>query len=224
MKKTKRLWGRARYGAQGQGMVEFALVLPFLILLVLGVMEIGFALYNYMSLATANREGVRLASRARFTDDMVAGLVVSSSGLVEQPDGSFRPNMRLLGEGANLGVIVTHVSIGPAGNLISVTTSVSGTIVSADNVSRLITPADTRFTGAALQELIQNSSTATSQINAYRAAMSDETHTNELVILETFLAHRLITPVVRPLDETLSLYFHSVMRVMRDSRDAVGGN
>ncbi|MEJ5312092.1 MAG: TadE family protein [Anaerolineae bacterium] len=221
MKKITQLWRRAQHSAYGQGLVEFALVLPFLILLVLGIMEVGFAFYDYITLATANREGIRLASRARFTDDMVAGLVVSSSGLVERPDGTFEPNMKLLGEGANLGTIITHVSISPEGNLLSVSTYVSGTIISPNNEPRLITPEDTRLTEDVLTELIQNSLNATSQINTYRESLSYDTINNELVILETFLGHPLLTPIIGNKNSTITLYFQSAMRVMHDSRDTV---
>ncbi len=221
MKKITQLCRKLQHGAHGQGLVEFALVLPLLILLLLGVMEIGFAFFDYIALATANREGIRLASRARFTDDMTAGLVVSSSGLVERPDGSFEPNMKLLGEGANLGVIITHIAIDPHGVLLNTSTYVSGTIVGADGEPRLITPEDTRLTEDMLIELIHNSMNATSQVNTYREAQLYNTINNELVILETFLAHSLITPVIGNPNSTITLYFHSTMRVMRDSRDAV---
>jgi len=221
MKKITQLWHKSQHSASGQGLVEFALVLPFLILLLLGVMEVGFAFYDYIALATANREGIRLASRARFTDDAVAGLVVSSSGLVERPDGSFEPNMKLLGNDANLGVIITHISVSPDGDLLSVSTFVSGTITGNDGETRLITPQDTELTEDKLDELIQNSLRATSQVNTYREAMSYDTINNELVVLETFLAHRLLTPAIGDVNSTITLYFQSVMRVMRDSRDAV---
>lgn len=224
MKKMKKLWFMAHRDAQGQGLVEFALVLPFLILLFLGIMEIGMALYSYLSLATANREGVRLASRARFTDDMVAGLVASSGGLVEQSDGTFKPNMKLLGEDANLGVIITHITIDTDGTLLNVSTYVSGTIVGPDDVPRLVTVEDTRFTEDRLVELVQNSLSATDEINTYREVMLYEPIPEELVITESFLVHRLVTSFIPIIDDPLSLYFHSVMRVMRDSRDTLGGN
>lgn len=220
MKKMKGLRRRAKAGAQGQGLVEFALALPLLILLILGVAEIGFTLYNYMTLATANREGVRLASRARYTDETVAQSVVNSSGLIEQPDGTFRPNMVLEGEDSNLGVIITHIFIDPAGNLLGESTYVAGTITDADNAPRAITPADTKFTAEELEELVQNSLASTATVNMYREIMSFNTMNNEVVILETFFTHRLITPLRLPLfmSDTITLHFHSAMRVMSDTR------
>jgi len=220
MKKITKSWRKKLPAtrAQGQGIVEFVLVLPFLLLLILGVMEVGFTLYDYMTLSTANREGVRFASRARYTDDAVAGLVVSSGGLVEKPDGTFESNMRTEGENANLGVIITYIYLDTAGNLIDSSTYVSGTIVSAGNVREPITPAHTRLTGVDLADLIASAESTTANINTYREGLTFEKIPNELIILETFLAHDLMTPILPDDISTLSLYFRSVMRVLRDSR------
>lgn len=218
MKRHKQRQISERDVTQGQGLVELALVLPFLALLLLGVVEMGFALYDYITLATANREGVRLASRARFTDNMVADLIVGSSGLVEQDDGSFQPNMILHGENANLGVIITHLSLDVDGNLVDASTFVTGTIVEADGVPRLITPIDTRFTPDELAEVVTNSSSATSNVNSYRDALSYDMIPEEIVIVETFLAHDVLYSTIIPANDTITLYFHSTMRVIRDSR------
>jgi Flp pilus assembly protein TadG len=224
MVKTKRAQSTRSNGAHGQALVEFALMLPLLVLLILGIIEIGMSLYSYLSLATANREGVRLASRARFTDDAAAGLVASSGGLTEEPDGTLRSDMKLLGEDANLAVIITHISVDTDGTLLSVTTYVTGTIVDADNVPRPVSVEDTRFTDENLLELVQNSLSATSEINTYREAMLYDTIPDDLVVIESFLAHHMVTPIIRPVRSTITLYFHSVMRVMRDSRDTIGGD
>lgn len=214
-------WRFIQPDTRGQGLVELALVLPLLVLLLLGIVELGFTMYDYLTLATANREGVRLASRARFTDEMVTQLVVSSSGLIEQDDGSFKPNMVLIGEGANLGVIITHLSFDTSGSLIGVTTYVSGTIVDADDTPRPITLADTHLSSDDLQAIVANSSSATSNINTYREAMSYDRIPEEVVIVETFLAHELLTSTIVPTADVVTLYFHSTMRVLRDSREAM---
>ena len=43
----------------GQDVVEFALVLPVLVLLLLGIMEFGFLVFHYNTLASAAREAAR---------------------------------------------------------------------------------------------------------------------------------------------------------------------
>ena len=47
-----------------QAMVEFALVLPILMLVIVGLLEAGRAIFMYSSTITASREGVRYGSAA----------------------------------------------------------------------------------------------------------------------------------------------------------------
>ena len=44
----------------GQGLIEFALVLPVLILVVYGVLELGRAFFAYIAITNASREGARV--------------------------------------------------------------------------------------------------------------------------------------------------------------------
>jgi len=46
-------------GKRGQGMVEFALVFPLLLFLVLGIIEFGRILFNYSAVVSASREAAR---------------------------------------------------------------------------------------------------------------------------------------------------------------------
>ena len=47
---------------RAQGLVEFALVLPILLLIMFGIIEVGRLLVIYSSVGTASREGARYAS------------------------------------------------------------------------------------------------------------------------------------------------------------------
>lgn len=47
------------YGDRGQDLVEFALILPVLLLLLLGIMEFGIVIFTYDTIANAAREGAR---------------------------------------------------------------------------------------------------------------------------------------------------------------------
>ena len=47
---------------KAQGMVEFALVLPILLLLIFGVIEVGRLLFLYSAVMSASREAVRYGS------------------------------------------------------------------------------------------------------------------------------------------------------------------
>jgi len=47
---------------KGASAVEFALILPILIILVFGIVEFGIAFNNYITITHAAREGVRIAA------------------------------------------------------------------------------------------------------------------------------------------------------------------
>ena len=47
---------------RGQSLIEFALVLPVLTILVLGIIDFGMGLRSYISLTNATREGARFAA------------------------------------------------------------------------------------------------------------------------------------------------------------------
>ena len=52
---------RLRRRTAGQSMVEFALVLPIFLLIVLGLVDLGRAVFSYTSITNAAREAARLA-------------------------------------------------------------------------------------------------------------------------------------------------------------------
>jgi Flp pilus assembly protein TadG len=47
--------------SRGQGLVEFAFVLPVFLMLVMGIADLGLAVFAYNSITNAAREGARLA-------------------------------------------------------------------------------------------------------------------------------------------------------------------
>ncbi len=67
---------RGRDWHKGQSFVEFALVLPILTILLVGVSEFGFVFYAYVQVSNAAREGARAGSR----------YIYDSSGTMEQND------------------------------------------------------------------------------------------------------------------------------------------
>jgi len=54
---------------EGQGVVEFAFVLPILLAVVLGIVQFGIAFNNYVTLTDATRVGARKAAVSRFLAD-----------------------------------------------------------------------------------------------------------------------------------------------------------
>jgi Flp pilus assembly protein TadG len=72
---------------QGQTAVEFALVAPFIVALLLLVMEFGVAFHNYVTLTDAARAGARKAIVARFGNgsfDDAKQAVKDSAGALDQ--------------------------------------------------------------------------------------------------------------------------------------------
>jgi hypothetical protein len=53
---------------RGQSLVETALITPLLLLMFLGVIEVGWALRGYLVLLNANREATRFAARGTYLD------------------------------------------------------------------------------------------------------------------------------------------------------------
>lgn len=54
-------WERS-HGQRGQGMVELAVILPLLLIILLGTIDLGRALYTYVALTNAAREAARYAA------------------------------------------------------------------------------------------------------------------------------------------------------------------
>ena len=88
---------------QGQSLVELALTLPILLLLFLGLIELGFALRAYLVMINANREAARFASRGVYTDEQIATrALIAFSGQLP---------VRTTGPNPNTGIIITRFHI-----------------------------------------------------------------------------------------------------------------
>jgi hypothetical protein len=66
-------------------MVELALTLPVLLLLLIGVVEVGNALNAYLTVVDVARDGARLGSKGAASDDDIKNLVVTEMDRL--PDG-----------------------------------------------------------------------------------------------------------------------------------------
>lgn len=58
-------------GNEGASAVEFALLLPILVMLLVGIIQLGMAYSNYISLTHAAREGARLAAVDKYSESAV---------------------------------------------------------------------------------------------------------------------------------------------------------
>lgn len=68
---------------QGQALVEFAIILPILLLLVMGIIQFGMMLGSYLTLQNAAREGAR------------AGIIGSTNAEIQRVINSTSPNLEL---------------------------------------------------------------------------------------------------------------------------------
>lgn len=84
---TRRLLHRLR-SARGQGLVEFSLVLPLVVVLTLGIIEIGYALLDQHVVTRLTREGSNLISRDVSLQDAVTAMRSMSSRPVNLDNGS----------------------------------------------------------------------------------------------------------------------------------------
>ena len=79
---------RRRNGERGTEFVEFAFVLPLLLVVVLGIVDFGFLFQRYEVITNAAREGVRIAVRPGTPQTEVENIVtgyVQAVGLTTSP-------------------------------------------------------------------------------------------------------------------------------------------
>lgn len=92
-----------RVEVRGQGMVEFALILPVFVLLLVGLFDVGRAVYAYNTVNNAAREAGRLAIVDQYEDHVLDEAVAAASGVsvvrgdidvaYELPDGGACPHV-----------------------------------------------------------------------------------------------------------------------------------
>ncbi len=84
MKIKLRLGKQQLYRERGQSLVEIALVLPVILIIFLGIAEVGFLLFSHVQVANATREGARYASLCRLNNNCASlSTVVESTVLSE---------------------------------------------------------------------------------------------------------------------------------------------
>lgn len=110
----KRQWRRGKEGncrpardsRGGQSLVELAIAFPILLLLFVGLMEVGLLLRSYLVLVNANREAARYAGRAQEFEDAEGEDVTNAVIAYRAIDSaaSLRPNLAV--DGGNFTVFI----------------------------------------------------------------------------------------------------------------------
>jgi hypothetical protein len=110
-------------GKEGQASLEFALIIPFIILIVLIVSHIGLLIYQKNILEQASREGVRVIATTNFNQEAYSCIRKFCSGLdQDRLNISIDPNDRNLREiGDIVTVILSYKYSGLAGIISKIT-------------------------------------------------------------------------------------------------------
>jgi hypothetical protein len=219
---------------RGQSIIETAIVLLVLVLILYGVVEVGFGLRNYLLVCNANREAARFAARGRSTDqlDQVAERLVSSGG-VERITGLDVPFLRtvypehpvsgnpILAAPPNTGIIITYIPMDAAGeiNPDEVKHYAEGVIAcgACDGVDeelivvpgmRIINAGDTLVVW---DDVVARHKDLTIQINQDRVDNDLARQDNQIIIVETFFAHHPWGSGLVP--DPWVMYTHTEMRI-----------
>ena len=75
---------RRRNSESGAAAVEFALILPVLLLLVFGIIEFGFIFNRWVTVTHAAREGVRVFALTGVLDDGIEAAQTSAPDIVSE--------------------------------------------------------------------------------------------------------------------------------------------
>ena len=202
---------------RGQGLLEMAVILPVLLILMLGVVEVGYALRNYLRVVNANREGARFAARGQFEDTRVGERVMVSGGTDDALGERFL-RTDIGGTDPNTGFIITHIKMDSAGDVVESTIWVSGVMPTEAGELRLIRETDS-IISTTLPQIIERHRESTQSINATRAAAMYEPMDNHIVIVETyFMHHPLWNNPLLPLPDPWMMHARTEMRVVT-SRD-----
>ena len=70
----------------GQAITEFALILPVLVALLLGIIQFGIVFNNYLTITDAARAGARKAAVSRFIGDNGAAAKTTAQNSAQQLD------------------------------------------------------------------------------------------------------------------------------------------
>jgi Flp pilus assembly protein TadG len=117
---------------RGQAMVELAMVLPVFLILVLGIIDFGWALRNYVMVTNSAREGARLGVTGAEGPSIVERTVNTSAGLLKPADVAVTNAAGLSGSLVKVDVTYQHQFITPLGALLG---KVTGGGTSSDTLT-----------------------------------------------------------------------------------------
>jgi hypothetical protein len=228
---------------QGQSILETAIILMVLVLLLYGIVEVGFGLRNYLLVSNANREATRFAARGRFTDEQTAARLVSSGGVerIGSSDVPFLRSQEVTSTAAtrNTGIIITNILMNAEGNFDEdddVTRYAEGVFAcgSCDGVDpaymvdeelglRVIPPDEyAEYSQVDLVDILATHGPITKQINDDRWNNYDLPRLdNRIIVVETYFVHRPWGRGLLP--DPWVMYVKTEMRIAPNRSEEGGG-
>ena len=98
----------------GQAFVEFALVVPLLMLIIIGIFDLGFAVYARNTISDAAREGARTGIVLSATDAQITDRVQKAAPALSNLQITIVPaTTRTFGQPITVTVVYTYVPITP---------------------------------------------------------------------------------------------------------------
>ena len=175
---------------RGQSLVEMAIMLPILIIILVGIVELGFALANQMTVTTAAREGARYGARFGPTNEAevnnaVLKVVTNTASSLFSMDQ------------AHADVIVVRTKTDSSGNIGSST--------------------DFKADSYWVQEVLQDSPNISGRVVTPDQIATDLNHEPNLavIIVQSFYDHRSVLgiPLVAVLSDRIPIGTYTVMRI-----------
>jgi len=196
----------SRDGERGQNFVEITVILPLVLLVFFGMIEVGFAAHSYLVVTNASREGARFGSR---------GVHVPIDEIISVIETAMMSNLKLVYDGAdaNTTIIVTQIDIDENGNYNIYDRGVRGSL---GVTSSICEPADSPCGTHALD--LQDFINANLRFNSTEGLCNERDGCNsDLIVVEVFHMYEsaIISGFVRQFIPTpFPVSGRAVMRVL----------
>ena len=214
-------------GSQGQSVVELTLTLPILLLMLAGLVEIGSALFDYLVLVNANREGTRMAARGRWFDspdevNYLFARVVSAAG-DQKHGGDFVPFLRPKPDGsapANATIAIHYIEVPDQIDDVGAL-QVESAIIYGPWYTGTLYSGETRVDAPAIAELARQENYEFNRKHFVENENLDIPSEDNFVIVEVWYQHEQLLKLpffTEFLPERFTFYSRGQMRVTLDSR------